>query len=167
MKEYAAQPQLWAYSYRLGLWVHHNTHLQALHRVLKHVRLQGREVQRMDKSSADLMRSKMQDRLLKLHKGKCTCHICAIRECHKKSLLLNAANVYVTEHTTYADTRTTRYLLSWTVWNCSTECNSYVPWLALNATYAFTHFSATAWMEEANAEGCKMAVWCMWQRCRW
>ena len=105
-KEYAARPQLWAYSYRLGLRVHHNMHLEALHRVLKHVHLQGRKVRRMDKSIAGLMRlmrSKMQDRLLKLHKGKWTRHICAIRERHKKSLMLNAASVVcVTENTTYA-----------------------------------------------------------------
>ena len=46
-KEYVSQ---WACYYCLGLKVHHDMHLEALQRVLKHVHLQGREVHRLDKS---------------------------------------------------------------------------------------------------------------------
>lgn len=41
-REYARRSELWAFSYRMGLRVHHNMHLEALHRVLKHVHMQGR-----------------------------------------------------------------------------------------------------------------------------
>ena len=39
-------PQLWAYCYHIGLHVHHNLHLEAMHRVLKHVHMQGHKVKR-------------------------------------------------------------------------------------------------------------------------
>jgi len=63
-REYARRPELWACSYRLGLRVHNNMHLEAMHRVLKHVHMQGRKVRCMDKSIHALMqfmRSKMTD----------------------------------------------------------------------------------------------------------
>lgn len=93
-REYSVRPQLWAYCHRLGLKVHHNMHLEAMHRVIKHVHLQGRKVRRLDKSIHALMkfmRTKMSDRLLKLHKGKWTRHVGGIRQRHQSSLKLNAA----------------------------------------------------------------------------
>ena len=93
-KEYACRPALWAYSYRIGLRVHHNMHLEALHRVLKHVHLQGRKVKRMDKSIhalLKLLRAKMSDRLLKIHKGKWTKHLSGIRKRHAASTTLDAS----------------------------------------------------------------------------
>ena len=68
-------------------------HLEAMHRVIKHVHLQGRKVRRMDKSIHALMRflrTKMSDRLLKLHKGKWTRHVGGIRTRHKKSLTMSS-----------------------------------------------------------------------------
>jgi len=55
-KQYANRPQLWAYCYRLGMQIHHNMHLEALHRVLKHVHLNGRKVRRRDKCIHALLR---------------------------------------------------------------------------------------------------------------
>jgi len=95
-REYARRPELWAFSHRMGLRVHHNMHLEAMHRVLKHVHMQGQKVRRMDKSIHALMqfmRSKMADRLLKIHKGKWTKHIRAIRSRHQTSLNLSAEAV--------------------------------------------------------------------------
>jgi len=92
-REYARRPELWAFSYRMGLRVHHNMHLEAMHRVLKHVHMQGHKVRRMDKSIHALMqfmRSKMADRLLKIHKGKWTKHLRDIRSRHQTSLNLSA-----------------------------------------------------------------------------
>jgi len=40
-REYARRPEPWACSYRIGLRVHHNMHLEAMHRVLKHVHTQA------------------------------------------------------------------------------------------------------------------------------
>lgn len=94
--EYATRPELWAYSYRMGLKVHHNMHLEAMHRVIKHVQLRGLKVRRMDKSIHALMqflRTKMSDRLLKLHKGKWTRHIGGIRMRHKTSQTMNKVHM--------------------------------------------------------------------------
>ena len=55
-REYARRPELWAYCHRFGLKVHHNMHLEAMHRVIKHVHLDGRKVKRMDKSIHALMK---------------------------------------------------------------------------------------------------------------
>ena len=74
-REYANRCHLWAYCHRLGFKVHRNMHLMALHRAIKRVHLQGRKVQRLDESIhclLKLMRAKMRDRLLKLHKVNCT-----------------------------------------------------------------------------------------------
>ena len=94
-REYASRPEVWAYCYRFGLKVHHNMHLEAMHRVIKHVHLQGIKVRRLDKSIHALMRflrTKMSDRLLKLHKGKWTRHVGGIRKRHEASLSLNASS---------------------------------------------------------------------------
>ena len=63
-------------------------HLEAMHRVIEHVHLQGRKVRRLDKSIHALMRflrDKMSDRLLKLHKGKWTRRVGSIRKRHEAS----------------------------------------------------------------------------------
>lgn len=96
--EYASRPQLWAFCHRLGLRVHHNMHLEALHRVLKHVHMKGQKVRRMDKCIYALlrfMRSKMHDRLLKVHKGKWTRHLSGIRNRHKRGVLCDRSLVSV------------------------------------------------------------------------
>ena len=92
-REYAPRPEVWAYCHRLDLKVHHNMHLEAMHRVLKHVHLQGRKVCRLDKSIHALLkflRDKMSDRLLKIHKGKWSRHTGGIRKRHQASLALGA-----------------------------------------------------------------------------
>ena len=92
-REYASRPQLWSYAYRIGLKVHHNMHLEAMHRVIKHVHLQGRKVRRLDTSIHALMRfvrTKLSDRLLKLHRGKWTRHVGTIRKRHTASMKLTA-----------------------------------------------------------------------------
>ena len=105
-KEYASRPQLWAFCYRRGLQVHHNMHLEALHRVLKHVHMNGRKVKRMDScihALLRLMRSKLHDRLLKVHKGKWTRHIMGIRNRHRKGIACDPALVTtVAADTAYA-----------------------------------------------------------------
>jgi len=79
-REYASPPKVWAYCHRFGLKVHHNMHLEVMHRVIKHVHLQGRKVRRLDKSIHALMRflhTKMSDRLHRspiLQKVCCTMH---------------------------------------------------------------------------------------------
>ena len=97
-KQYASRPEIWAYCFRLGLQVHHNMHLEALHTVLKHVHMNGRKVRRMDKcihALLRLMRTKMHDRLRKTHKGKWTRHVLAIRNRHKKGVASDVGLVTV------------------------------------------------------------------------
>jgi len=43
-REYVSRPEVWAYSNRLGLHCLHNMHIEAFHRTLKHVFMQGRKV---------------------------------------------------------------------------------------------------------------------------
>lgn len=71
-------------------------HLEALHCVLKHVHMHGRKVKRLDKSLfalTKLMRRKMYDRIVKVHKGKWTKHLSGIRTRHKRSTCLDVALV--------------------------------------------------------------------------
>ena len=95
-RQYANRPELWAYCFRIGLRVHHNMHLEAMHRVLKHVHLQGRKVKRMDRSLGavmSLLQEKNADRLLKTQRGKYTKLLLRIRERHRKGLKMNAGGV--------------------------------------------------------------------------
>lgn len=95
--EYANRVELWSFNRRLGLHVNHNMHLEALHRVIKHVHMQGRRVKRMDKSLfalTKLMRRKMYDRILKLHKGKWTRHVSGIWTRHRRSTCLDNGLVH-------------------------------------------------------------------------
>ena len=95
-RDYAPRPEVWAYCHRLGLKVHHNMHLEAMHRVLKQVHLQGQKVRRLDKSIHALLkflRDKMSDRLLKIHKGKWSRHTGGIRKRHQASLALGQTDV--------------------------------------------------------------------------
>ena len=115
--EYACRPQLWAYCYRVGLRIHHNMHLEAMHRVLKHVHLHGRKVKRLDKSIHALMRflrQKMSDRLLKIHKGKWTKHVRGIRTRHAVGVNLpaeKASCVELNEVYTVSGTGDTMYTI--------------------------------------------------------
>jgi hypothetical protein len=93
---YTSRPQAWAYCFRLGLHVHHNMHLEAMHRVLKHVYMEGRRVRRMDESIAAVMamlRDKTFDRLLKLLKGKANKHVIGIRTRHSRAEGLSVESV--------------------------------------------------------------------------
>lgn len=99
-REYALREKLWAFCYRNGLKVHHNMHLESLHRVLKHVHMNGRKVNRMDSSIhalLRLMRTKMHDRLLKNNKGKWTRHLLGIRKRHRSSLACEISCVTIIE----------------------------------------------------------------------
>ena len=83
---YAHRPEMWAYCHSLGYKVHHNMHLEAMHRVIKHVHMHGRKVKRLDKNIHALLkflRQKLSDRLLKLHRGKWNKHIRGIRRRHE------------------------------------------------------------------------------------
>jgi len=91
--EYVARPELWAYCYHVGLKVHHNMHFEAMHRVIKHAHLQGQKVRRLDKSIHALMkfmRTKLSDRLIKVHEGKWTRHLGGIRRQHETIMHLSS-----------------------------------------------------------------------------
>jgi len=76
-REYASRPEVWAYCHRFGLKVHHNMHLEAMHRVIEHVHLQGRKVRRLDKSIHALMRflhtNMSHEASLSLNASSCSC----------------------------------------------------------------------------------------------
>ena len=42
-REYVSRPEVWAFSYWLGLHINYNMHLEAFHRTLKHVFMQGKK----------------------------------------------------------------------------------------------------------------------------
>ena len=103
--EYAVYPQRWAYCYRLGLRVHHNMHLEAMHRVIKHVVMKGHKNKRLDKSIASLMRClrhKVADRKLKLYRGKWMKHTGNINQKHDASLrMMESQCVCAVENRSY------------------------------------------------------------------
>ena len=68
-KEYFARyhvprVQLWARSYREGLGLNTNMHLESLHKVLKHIYMQGKRVQRVDRVIGALVKNDARQGLL-------------------------------------------------------------------------------------------------------
>ena len=73
--------------------VNTNMYVEAFHRVLKHVYLQGKMNKRIDKCVHTLLkitRDKTIERLIKLTKGKCTSKLTEINKRHNTSLKMMA-----------------------------------------------------------------------------
>ena len=70
---YVPRVRLWASAYREGLGLNTNMHLESLHKVLKHIYMQGKRVQRVDKVIGALVkmtRDKIFSRMISLARGR-------------------------------------------------------------------------------------------------
>lgn len=86
---YANRARFWAFCYRLHSGLNTNMHIERMHKTIKYIYLQGKNVKRLDKAIHAIMqfvRDKLVDRLIILNKGKITSKISNIRNRHKASL---------------------------------------------------------------------------------
>ena len=70
---YVPRVQLWARTYREGLGINTNMHLESLHKVLKHIYMQGKRVQRVDRAIGTIVkmtRDKVYFRMISLARGR-------------------------------------------------------------------------------------------------
>lgn len=68
---YYSRPECWAYCFRKGIGINTNNYLEAFHRNLKHIYLEGKKIKRLDKSIHAVMniaRDSLFKRLIKLTK---------------------------------------------------------------------------------------------------
>ncbi|XP_072384060.1 uncharacterized protein [Diabrotica undecimpunctata] len=93
---YVNRVESWAHCYRYGLGINTNMYLEAFHKVLKHIYLEGKKVKRLDKTIDALMkftRDKLFDRLTKTIKGKSTYRITLINKSHIESRSIKRENI--------------------------------------------------------------------------
>ena len=105
-----------------------NMHLERMHRTLKYVYLQGKQVKRLDKTINALMklvRDKCFDYTIAHHKGKLTSTIANIRNRHKNSTSINVNSFTTTDHGwQYISTKLEIYNISKNMdsCNCNLKC---------------------------------------------
>lgn len=97
---YANKALLWAYCYRMHTGINTNMHIERMHKTLKYIYLNGKNVQRLDKAISAIMkfvRDKLFDELIALHRGKISSKIKELRVRHKTSLGLDASSIIPTD----------------------------------------------------------------------
>ncbi|XP_034237691.1 uncharacterized protein LOC117643114 [Thrips palmi] len=85
---YAQRPEMWAHCYRIRLGLNTNMYLEAMHRKLKYIYLDGRKNRRMDKCISALLkfiRDLMFERIIRKNKNKPTKRMLSISASHKRS----------------------------------------------------------------------------------
>lgn len=95
-EHYSKRPKLWAFCYRKGLGINTNMFLESMHKVLKHIYLEGKKSKRVDKCINALMtlvRDHMFKRMKKTIKGKCSYRINMIHKSHMKSKEIDLAQI--------------------------------------------------------------------------
>ncbi|ERL94932.1 hypothetical protein D910_12204, partial [Dendroctonus ponderosae] len=86
----------WAYSYRVHCGLNTNMHIERMHKSIKYIYLQRKNVQRLDKALGALMklvRDRLFDRLIMLNKGKVTSKSTKLKKRHRISLTLDEGSV--------------------------------------------------------------------------
>nr|CAI5847557.1 unnamed protein product [Callosobruchus analis] len=90
----------WAYCYRRGAGINTNMHIERMHQTIKYIYLEGKSIQRFDKTIHILMKfvkDKLFDRLISMNKGKITSKITELRKRHKNSQNMNITSVTQSE----------------------------------------------------------------------
>jgi len=88
-KNYAHNYIKWAYCYRKNAGINTNMRLEAMHKILKYIYLDGKKVKRLDKGLYALnkyIRDKIVDRIVKKVKGKNSKHIQNIHVRHRSAV---------------------------------------------------------------------------------
>ena len=78
--------------FRKGCGINTNMHLESMHKTIKHIYLQGKNVTRLDKglhAVLKLLRDKIMDRIIKKTKGKNNSHIRDVHKRHNTALTLD------------------------------------------------------------------------------
>nr|CAI5837170.1 unnamed protein product [Callosobruchus analis] len=97
---YVENAVAWAYCYRRGAGINTNMHIERTHQTIKYIYLEGKSVQRLDKTIHILMKfvnDKLFDRLISMNKGKITSKITELRKRHKNSQNMNITSVTQSE----------------------------------------------------------------------
>ncbi len=122
---YVSRKREWAHCYRRRSMINTNMYLDAFHRVLKHIYLEGKVNRRVDTCVHTLLkisRDKSFERLIKLSKGKNSNKHDNIRKRHKTSLEMttkNAREIKKGSWTVLSKDEKTEY----TVTKLNLECN--------------------------------------------
>lgn len=85
---YSHRIEVWAYCFRKNLGINTNMYLENLHKRIKYIYMNGKQVKRMDHSLdliLKLVYNMMFERMINLEKGSVSTKIQRIRESHKKS----------------------------------------------------------------------------------
>lgn len=97
---YANKTSMWAYCYRMHTGLNTNMHIERMHKTLKYIYLNGKNVKRLDKAISAIMkfvRDKLFDSLIVAHKGKICSKIKDLRTRHKVGLNLDMSLVIPNE----------------------------------------------------------------------
>lgn len=129
-KHYYNRPECWAYCYRIGLGINTNMYLEAFHKVLKHIYLEGKQVKRLDKSINAVMklaRDSFFKRLIKLAKNHSSDKTQDVHRSHKASVTIELRDVEtVEEQKTWIvpskSNSVQKYLVSWVQNTCECVC---------------------------------------------
>lgn len=97
---YCKRVQQWAFCFRVGTPANTNMAVEAFHRYLKVVYLEGKHNRRVDYLLSILLRiarDKVYDRVIKLEKGKSTYRICEINKRHSAALEMKKNHSNITK----------------------------------------------------------------------
>ncbi|XP_047100935.1 uncharacterized protein LOC124719782 [Schistocerca piceifrons] len=93
---YEKNVKCWAYCHRMRSGLNTNMHLESMHKTLKYIHANAKQVKRLDKGISALMSlvtAKLFDRLIANVKGKLTSKMKNIRRKHKCSILMNKDSI--------------------------------------------------------------------------
>ena len=125
-KYYVSRKYQWAACYRKGSQLNTNMYVEAFHRLLKHIYLQGTCNKRIDKCIHVLIkleRDKAFERLIKLEKGKINGRLSVIHQRHLASQKLSSLLITVVNDNTWLVQSSTDKDKSYTVEKDKYECD--------------------------------------------
>ncbi|XP_035225897.1 uncharacterized protein LOC118198347 isoform X4 [Stegodyphus dumicola] len=127
-KYYANRAEMWAYCYRKYARINTNMHVEAFHKILKYIYLEGKKSKRVDNSIKSLicyLEDKNFDRLLKYHKGKMTKKLSVSLKRHKEGMLLSSNCVKLNDNNwkiKSSQSETVYYIKKNSEHNCTGKC---------------------------------------------
>ena len=147
IKWYCNRVEQWAYSYRIGTPANTNMVVEAFHRYLKVVYLEGKHHRRVDHLVFTLLRiarDKVYERAIKIEKGRCTHRICEINKRHKSAVIMVGKKTAImkTSESSWTVQSSSRTGLFYTVSRDTSvqECNLVTLWFLCSlCTYVQLH----------------------------
>ncbi|XP_064468628.1 uncharacterized protein LOC135381638 [Ornithodoros turicata] len=124
-RTYACRPSEWALCFRKGAGLNTNMYLEAFHKTLKHVYLEGKSNRRVDRLLACLesfTEDRLYDRLIKICKGKKTYRVQAIESKHRASASIPKTNITACDDNNFIVKSQTNPGLEYTVSRLDASC---------------------------------------------